>query len=411
MLFAFLGESGSVLDKTQTFVGVLTTLIVLCLVRDRTNFISGLVQTIHLESDILRRTRDLNKSIREGNTLSELIEKITRRKVKIQDLPVNIQNDILKEWRQVEIQPNIFNNYAVERNTDYQNKYAEMKSRKEGFYNARFSFVILLIVMLVDCWPVNERFACLFLLFMLILYVDFTMVLWVKYIVGKSNRKHVFFTKTKGLTVSFVILLFSYLIALYMLVNHEMTQIGAKVAFAFSFIIAFAFMAHYKVLGVENSGKNNNGWLAKHAVYITISSIILTLCTCAITEWLQGMKSNDYSYFCLRHNILCLSDDISMMRTIFVSYVAINTFFVEVLACYAYNTWFKFDNLSLIKARYEECKREKRIHLDLCKKIISTKIMNSELKGAMIPPQKEFNKRITIGNHELIIELKWFKWR
>ena len=79
MLLTIWGESGSVLDKTQTFVGVLATLIVLCLIRDRTNFIFRLVQTIHLEADISRRTNELNKSIKDGDSLTGMIERITKK--------------------------------------------------------------------------------------------------------------------------------------------------------------------------------------------------------------------------------------------------------------------------------------------------------------------------------------------
>lgn len=408
-LFEFWGQSGCILDKTQTFVGVLATLIVLCLIKDRTNFIFSLVQTIHLESDILRRTNDLNKSIKEGVTLSELIERITRKKVKVQSLPHGIHNDLLTEWNQVEIQPNIFNNYAEERNKAYKGKYDEIKDRKEGLLNARFSFAILLIIMLVDCWPINEKISCLFLLFFLILYVDFTLVLWTKYIVGKSARKHVYFTKTRGLLMSFGMLIVSFLISLVGIASNSFTQMGVKFPFALSFIIAFALMVHYKVCGIDNSDKYNNGWIAKHALYITFSSAMLALCTILIAEWVDRMGVNSYPFHRFNANVNALSANLGMMRTVFVSYVAINTFFIEVLVCYAYNIWFKFYNLHLINEKYEECKKEKKIHMRNCKMIIYN-IMDNELKGERISPKMEYLKRITIGRHDFIFNLKWYKW-
>lgn len=407
--FYFWGQSGCVLDKTQTFIGVLATLIVLCLIRDKTNFIFKLVQTIHLESDIIRYTNDLNRSIKEGYTLTDLIERITTRRIDVMKLPEKLRDELLKEWRQVEIQPNIFKNYADGRNDAYKKRYEMIRDRQEGTFNARFSFVILLFVMLVDCWPINESVSCLFLLFLLILYVNFTSVLWIKYVMGKSKRKHVYFTKTRGLVLSFLFLFTAYFLALAGIANHSLTHSGTIFVFALAFITAFGLMAHYKVCGIDNSEKYNNGWIAKHAAYITFCSMMLALITLYITEWVEDMASNTPLLFHLRWNISNLSDNLGIMRALFVSYVAFNTFFLEVLVCYFYNLWFKFKNMDFIKDKYRDCKRQKKLHLRKCKLFIYNNLIDG-VKGEIILPNREYRRRISFRHRDYIFNLRCYKW-
>lgn len=409
MLLAIWGESGSVLDKTQTFIGVLATLIVLCLIRDRTNFIFRLVQTIHLEADISRRTSELNKSIKDGDSLTGMIERITKKKIKIQDLPADIHDKLLNEWQVVDIQPNIFNSYAEERNKAYKEKYAEIKDRKEGLFNARFSFAILLVVMLIDCWPISDELSALILLYLLIFYVLFTSVLWVKYTVGKSSRPHVYFTKTRGLVAAFLMMLVSFLLSLWGISYQIMSPSFVKLEFALTFIITFALMVHYKVFGIENTDKYNNGWLAKHAAYIATSSILLAVISLYIPTWLDDSLRGDFPFNHLSENVAQLSADLGLMRTVFVTYVAVNTFFVETLLCYLFNIWHKFANMGLIKNKFEECKRNKKIHMQRCKKIICS-IKDDDLFGERTLPNKVFFKSITIGRHNFTIDLRHYDW-
>lgn len=265
-LMSLWGNVGITLDKTQTFVGILATLIVLCLVRDRNNFIYKLVATIHLESDIRWRTDRLNESISKGPVLTDIFEDIKKRKVKIQELPAPYHDSLMEFWRQVEIQPNIFNQYAESRNTDYQEEYKKIEKKREGLYNARFSFIILLFVMLVDCWPLSKNISCLIFLYLLVFYIDFTLVLWYKYIKGRTEEKHVFFTKTKGLVYISVVM--SLIVGIVLLgISHKvMAQLELLLTFVVILCTSLMVMLQYKVIGIENSNKYNNGWIAKHAV-------------------------------------------------------------------------------------------------------------------------------------------------
>lgn len=138
-------------------------------------------------------------------------------------------------------------------------------------------------------------------------------------------------------------------------------------------------------------------------------SLLLAYGTIVFHNWIDGIETNSYMEFCLKENIKNLSANLGIVRTFFVSYVALNSFFGEVLVCYLFNSYYKFKNLKLIEQKYRECRYAKRENLKRCKQLIYN-IPNDVLKGELLAPQWETLKSFSVGHYEFSFDLKMFRY-
>lgn len=394
------GECPSLLGGTQTFVGVLATLIVLCLFKGKSNFLQGIIVNLSndLIIDIKRSITLLRQSMLVNDTDSNIQEEIAND----YDFWLSLAN---KEYKQklnqnrvnADNETDLFFLKANSHINDYSNNLNEFKNKKEDKFISLFTLIIIISVQTIDCVNVNEQVGAFFLLFVTILASFYSFVLWKKFITGANNiEKHKDLSVIKCCLITVLCIILGYFLWTF-LMGWFSSHVWVYISFLGCMIFALFALSKNKILNFENSDYYNNRFVAKHSIYIVVMSVLLAIileisCTEGfLYDFLSGY-SNDY----LKNwnNNMSYFSDIKIARVIFILFLVFNSFFIPLLSGYAYNVIKANRSTKQIKEEYEislaNIKENKKEYYKLITHIKNNKKNFDDLAGKR--EQSSFDK-------------------
>lgn len=345
------------LNGAQTFIGVLITLLVLCLFHDKnTNFMLRIV--VNMIDDFLSSVKHSVDRMRED--LKDYSGKSRNEQLAFADYHWLSQSKKYPEIHQKLLVVTESSEDAIMQFFNSNSSYIErlkliqkkVDDKSEHELVSHVMMLLLMVVMTMDAIGVSVGFGSVFLFFLMLYSSVFFLYLWVQYLNFKSPvpEKKIYHTRrTRTLApISFVVLLLSLAswIALSSLTTlcFKYYLLWSALILALPIVLVSACVSS----GFCQSERYNKKFVTNHMIYIFFTSTLMALCVYAISNCGLPFVSSECSD--LQTNwqryIVLFNDNISGIRTAFVLYSVLNAFFIPIFAVFLY---YQFNTL-MIKA-------------------------------------------------------------
>ena len=323
-----------ILGGTQTFVATLATLIVLCLFRNEANFLRGIMRSLSLdlESEITQKLSLFRKKLKDSVETNDIPTGLT---------PTPEQQEQMQHAMEKDLAIYDFFTAAKRERRRYDVAFERFDNREEPRYVATLLFIIVMVVLCMDCMNVSQEIGSLFLYSANYLLTISSMVLWAEYAFGGRiflGIKRWQARKWSMVLEMLIILIFGAIfISLYIFGMPFVVR--SFIAILFSTIVAiwmhntFVYIRNNNWMGYKSVVKFGV-FLSSVCLFITagvfVSSSYSWLSDRVGIQWfgmLQGWQDRT-SY---------LSTSIIQMRVWFVLICIADTFVASLVVAYLYN--------------------------------------------------------------------------
>lgn len=359
---------GELFSHSQTFLGVLLTLVVLCLFNNESNFLLELLTTFNndmenylkncldsLKKDISAKFKFLNNGAYDKGYWETKLDDAKR-------------SELLKIASKAEnTSYNFFNkgNELIDQYTDTKKKRVEKKEIL--FIELHFFFVGLLLMTIDACCKVGIGWA-FFVLLLVLQSMTFTTLLWVYYFKNIpfveeypsqliSSNSCLFFGLLKNIglpIVGIILLLFPFCFF-----NSVLLECLILVIF-----LIFAFFHSKRALKDLNHYKYNSRFVLKHTIYMlfiafVVAIIVKMVLSDKVSSYLSNCNWDDIATIAgyWKINIKNLSS-LNMLGDFFVVYFVLVCFIAPLLIGYWQDRKTARDVLSQLQMENEKCKKE-----------------------------------------------------
>lgn len=359
---------GELFSHSQTFLGVLLTLVVLCLFNNESNFLLELLTTFNndmenylkncldsLKKDISKKFKFLNNGAYDKGYWETKLDDAKR-------------SELLKIASKAQnTSYNFFNkgNELIEQYKDTKKKRVEKKEIL--FIELHFFFVGLLLMTIDACCKVGIGWA-FFVLLLVLQSVTFTTLLWVYYFKNIpfveeypsqliSSNSCLFFGLLKNIglpIVGIILLLFPFCFF-----NSVLLECLIVVIF-----LIFAFFHSKRALKDLNHYKYNSRFVLKHTIYMlfiafVVAILVKIVLSVKVSSYLSNCNWDDIATIVgyWKINIKDLSS-LNMLGDFFVVYFVLVCFIAPLLIGYWQDRNTARDVLAQLQMENEKCKKE-----------------------------------------------------
>lgn len=330
----FFASQPEILGGTQTFVATLATLIVLCLFRNEANFLHGIMRSLSLdlEGEITEKLSSFRSNLKEKTNSRTLSSTLS---------PTPEEQLVIEQDMERELVIYNFFTAAKRERRRYDVIFERFDKREDPRYIAVLLFMVVMVVLTLDCMNVSQEVGSLFLYSANYLLTLSSFVLWMEYAFG--GRKMLApkcleerrWSMVAGTFI--VILLMATYVSLYMVdLNQEIRSLillGISVIIALWMHNMFAYIRRKHWMGYKS--------VVKYGVLLTIVCVTASM-------WLYYAMTS--SWLCERVGVetyrlligwtertAFMSDSIVQMRVWFVLICIADTFVASLFIAYVYN--------------------------------------------------------------------------
>lgn len=341
----FFSDKPDLLGNTQTLLGVLVTLIVLCLFNDESNFLLKLIRNM---------TADYAKNLQEK--VADIRKQIQKQKDEMEkELGVIVSNRIfwvkLAKSKGDDLYERMLNNNKEEQNilggmldnlneplSRFSKTDGDLQLKRENVFVSLFFLILLLGVMMMDACCISNAVGSIFLSILTFISAYFTFSLWFRFYKDQDgeeeykNHTHNVITVIGGMVLTVALWLIAMM--LYRFDNRDIW------VFSFAYFVCMVIVFSYKLMfNFRYCVRYNNQFVIKHAFYIMFLCSVITLLLWGIRN-VQCEDSQCAMFNCMQtiqHNIDMLVKDSKWAVSFFVLLATCNTFFLPLLVGYYYN--------------------------------------------------------------------------
>lgn len=359
---------GELFSHSQTFLGVLLTLVVLCLFNNESNFLLELLTTFNndmenylkncldsLKKDISGKFQFLNNGAYDKGYWETKLDDAKRSKLlKIASKAQNTSYNFFNKG-----------NELIDQYKDTKKKRVEKKEIL--FIELHFFFVGLLLMTIDACCKVGIGWA-FFVLLLVLQSVTFTTLLWVYYFKNIpfveeypsqliSSNSCLFFGLLKNIglpIVGIILLLFPFCFF-----NSVLLECLIVVIF-----LIFAFFHSKRALKDLNHYKYNSRFVLKHTIYMlfiafVVAILVKIVLSVKVSSYLPNCNWDDIATIVgyWKMNIKDLSS-LNMLGDFFVVYFVLVCFIAPLLIGYWQDRKIARDVLAQLQMENEKCKKE-----------------------------------------------------
>jgi hypothetical protein len=341
----FFSDKPELLGNTQTLLGVLVTLIVLCLFNNESNFLLKLIRNMVADfaKNLQEKMNDIWEDIREQKSKydAQLGTIVTNRKYWVGQAKKagdDLYNRILLNNKQEQdILSGILDNLNEPlKKFDKTEEYLNLK--RENIFVSLFFLILLISILMIDACCVSNAVGSLFLSVLTFISTYFTVLLWYRFFKDKEadveypQHNHIKSTVIWGIVIT--ILLSIVLLARFWFGNKEIWF------WSFGYLVIMVALFSYKLMhNFRYCVRYNNQFIIKHSFYIMFFCAVITMLLFVIRNipcddqlcCLYGFLQN------IHHNIDMLVVDAKWAIRVFIVLATCNTFFFPLLVGYYYN--------------------------------------------------------------------------
>lgn len=338
-------ERPELLGDSQTLVGVMVTLIVLCLFSNESNFLLKLICnmvadfTKNLQEKITEIKDQINKQKNKndeevGSIVMNRAYWVSQAKEKGDDLYNRI---IQNNKNEQDIISGILNNLNEPlAKFDHTKEYLMLK--RENVFVSLFYLILLLSVMVMDACCISNGLGSLFLTLLTYVTSYFSIMLWYRFSVDKKegteylNHNHIILTVLFGVFVTI-------LLWLLFLGFSKYDNISIWLISFLYYVVMTALFSYHLMHNFRYCVRYNNQFVIKHSFYIMVVCAVITFILYIISN--MDCNADDNKLFPYiqnaQFNIQMLVNDSKWTKRLFVLIAAMNTFFIPLLFGYYYN--------------------------------------------------------------------------
>lgn len=333
------------LEGTQTFIGVLITLLVLCLFHDeKTNFMLRIVGSMiddflsSIAHSVDRMRSDLKKP--KTRNKSEELAYADNYWIKQSEAFPDIHDEFLTIYEESEDIINKYVNKYQKHLTRLKQIQQKVNEKSENELISHSLMLYLMVVMTLDGIGVSADFGCFFLSFLMVLTIPYFCYIWYQYIRFKDAPPVVYRTR-KTRTLLFLTCLTVFLsffawlgITTFMRMPTCSYVFCSMVLFMIPmFVVGLSISANFK-----KSERYNKKFVTNHTIYILFTSLLLSLCVYGICRagLPFGLSNNSCYVANWNANIEIVTNNISIIRNALVLFAVLNAFFIPMFAVFIY---------------------------------------------------------------------------
>lgn len=341
----FFSDKPELLGNTQTLLGVLVTLIVLCLFNDESNFLLKLIRNMtadyaknlqekmaDIRIQIQKQKEDMEKEI--GGIVSNRTFWVRLAKAKGDDLYERILNNNKEEQN---VLGGMLDNLS-EPLSKFGKTDGDLQLKRENVFVSLFFLILLLGVMMIDACCISNAVGSLFLSILTFISAYYTLSLWFRFYMDQDDKEDY-----KGHTHNVIIVvggmvltvgLWLLTMALYRFDNREIW------VFSFAYFVCMTIAISYKLMfNFRYCVRYNNQFVIKHAFYFMFLCAVITLLLWGIrnVEFNEQQCATVNYMQTIQYNIDMLVKDSKWTMRAFVLLATCNTFFIPLLVGYYYN--------------------------------------------------------------------------
>lgn len=340
----FVSEA-ELLGGAQTFIGVLITLLVLCLFHDKdTNFMLRIV--FNMIADFL----------------SSLAHSVERMRADLEEKPKASKSEQLAQadfhWLNQSMKYPEIHAKLLEISEDSENKITnfvnshkrhlerlrniqqKVDKKTENELVSHSMLLILMVVMTLDSIGISLQVGSVFLCFLMLLSSVYFTYLWIQYLAFKSHDDKRYKTRR---TRTLLLLCGISLICSFI----GWAVISALTSFTFwwfllisglIFSLPIIIIACCITTNFKQSERYNKKFVTNHTIYILIVSAFVTYCvTCLYNcNLLFGIEQSKALLDNLHRNVGLVTSNVNVLQRIFVIYAVLNAFFIPIFAIYSF---------------------------------------------------------------------------
>ena len=341
----FFSEKPELLGDAQTLLGVLVTLIVLCLFNNESNFLLKLIRNMVADfaKNLQEKMTDIRKQIHEQRRLNEkeLGAIVTNRafwvkqaKAKGNDLYERLLENNKEEQNVLgEILNNLNEPLA---NFDKTDEFLRLK--RENIFVSLFFLILLLGVMMMDACCISNAVGSIFLSILTYISTYYSLSLWFRFFKDQERKenypKHNHNVMIVLGWLFFVVLFWLFLLAYYRFGNRDVWL------FSFAYFTSLVAVFSYNLMfNFRFCVRYNNQFVIKHAFYIMLLCAVITLLLWILRSiHCEDQECVAFSFLQnIHYNVDMLIVDSKWAKRSFVLLATCNTFFIPLLLGYYYN--------------------------------------------------------------------------
>ena len=300
MIILSITQDNYILAHYQTFIGVIATLVVLCLFHGNNNFLTGFLKSLRDEilptisikaSEIME---EVNKTINANDDGQHSFWSEVAKSAKPED-----RNQLLKAYQEKKMSGI---KYFVENYNSISSKVDEkiklIIEAREYMFIALYTFFIALLILFLDCLCVNpDRYIMVLIYYIITTSLTLSALIWWHFwrristslIESETDVPNAIYSKGKTWIRVLIKALFLFFFSLLFLFidKFHFYSIGYKIIFlVVSITISLLFLCFWGRLfsKIKHSSSFNRQFISTHFIYITLSSPIVMLIYWAISK-------------------------------------------------------------------------------------------------------------------------------
>lgn len=334
----------TLLDSTQTYIGVIITLIVLCLYESKdNNYLRKIAGNFSLDilGDMKTKLRAIQDAINDTETkLPDNKPKSVQETVMDNfDYWFKVATDedkqrLSKNRRDLENVKALLAIKIANKEQDYKERQERFEERKGDRLMALYILIIAMSVMIIDCFFPPSRYAAFSLLSLSIIILFYSTVIWKRFYKGLEQREEAK-APSHSFARGFIRLILDFAPFLILLWVFSTSAMHCLVWPAYIFVLWLVCFTHFHwgALSYVDIDNYNNRLIAFHALYHLCLSFCYGLILWGAIQLITPVYTIS-SYGIFSENVASLVNVEAISCKAFALIIGLDAFFVPILLCF-----------------------------------------------------------------------------